>query len=64
MEARRRVSAVEGVCLPRTVSPDLTRRLALVVVFILIMVVLGADPALALGSFAVIAGAAARMTRS
>ena len=63
MEARRRVPDIEGVCFPRTVSPGLTVPLALVVFFILIMVVLGADPTLALGSFAVIAGAAARMTR-
>jgi hypothetical protein len=37
--------------------------LVIVVIFVLVLVALGADPVLALGSFAVVAGAAARMLR-
>jgi hypothetical protein len=38
--------------------------LAIVVIFILVLVLLGVDPVLALGSFAAVAGAATRMLRS
>jgi hypothetical protein len=44
--------------------PQTVVTLAIVVIFILVLVLLGADPVLALGSFAAVAGAATRMLRS
>ena len=64
MEVPRQLPAIAGVCLPHPGCVDLAVPLALVVGFIVVLVLLGADPGLALGSFVAIAGAATRMVRS
>jgi hypothetical protein len=63
MEKARNVGVVRGVCLPAAMLPAGTVPLTLVLTFLVVMALLGADPALVLGSVAVVAGAAARLVR-
>jgi hypothetical protein len=64
MEKARDVTVVRGVCLPAPGLPAGTVPLAMVLIFLVVLVLLGADPALVLGSVAAVAGAAARMVRN
>jgi hypothetical protein len=60
---RRTPSTPCGGCPSNPYPCDLVTPLPMIVVFILVLVVLGADPSLALGSFAGIAAAAMRLSR-